>query len=762
MKVSIVIPYMNGPHFLEDCLGSLKEQTFKDFVVILVQDKPNKYLTETENIKVVEDPSEVVDNYKSFFTIRGYQTTTVQGVSAARNIGISQAQGDYIYFLDSDDYLFPDTIEKLVQATMNGSVDISYGTILDTWFSRKMYFESFSEDAKDTQNQSEEARVKAAEGDEPIEETNSFLSGLVEAGSVDDLVAKRRGIIGISALNILIRRDLLLQKNVFFQEEVTFYADLSFMARLLTVAVNCVHVTVARYVKRKHNDPVHYPAISQYRTEDRFDDYIKAYGRTREELDRSSIIKNLIDYKIVNYYVNYFATKLRRSEHAYWRKERFERMQQIVSDMSPDLLASMKGYKKRMVRKLVRGNVNASKRAVSLHLGLGKVKKLRKNRNLIATYLYFHVFLKMKMKDNWVIFESFFGKSYSDSPKYIYEYLSKEFPNQYHCIWVINNKNENIPYNAIKVKRYSIRYAYYLARCKYDVFNVRQPQWFRKRKGNVFLETWHGTPLKRLVFDQEEVTAASPLYKEQFYRQSRIWDYLVSANHFSTEAFTSAFLFDNEIVECGYPRNDILYTPDKNERTVALKKKLGIPLDKKTILYAPTWRDDEYYGKGEYKFALKMDLHRFKEMLGKDYVILLRTHYYIADSLDTTGLEDFAYNLSKYNDISELYLISDLLITDYSSVFFDYANLRRPILFYTYDLEKYRDMLRGFYLNIETDMPGPLLYTEDEVLDAIRNIDKISKEYRERYDIFYKRFCHLDDGNASRRIVERVFGKEQQ
>jgi CDP-glycerol glycerophosphotransferase len=215
-------------------------------------------------------------------------------------------------------------------------------------------------------------------------------------------------------------------------------------------------------------------------------------------------------------------------------------------------------------------------------------------------------------------------------------------------------------------------------------------------------------------------------------------------------------------VECGYPRNDILYTPDKNERTVALKKKLGIPLDKKTVLYAPTWRDDEYYGKGEYKFALKMDLHRFKEVLGKDYVILLRTHYYIADSLDTTGLEDFAYNLSKYNDISELYLISDLLITDYSSVFFDYANLRRPILFYTYDLEKYRDMLRGFYLNIETDMPGPLLYTEDEVLDAIRNIDKISKEYRERYDIFYKRFCHLDDGNASRRIVERVFGKEQQ
>ncbi|WP_455719043.1 CDP-glycerol glycerophosphotransferase family protein, partial [Anaerosporobacter sp.] len=324
-------------------------------------------------------------------------------------------------------------------------------------------------------------------------------------------------------------------------------------------------------------------------------------------------------------------------------------------------------------------------------------------------------------------------------------------------IWVINNKNTDIPYPHKKVKRFSIRYAYYLARCKYFVFNVRQPRWVRKREGSIFLETWHGTPLKRLVFDQDEVCGASPQHKIQFYKDSRKWDYLVSANYFSSEVFRSAFMFNKEMLEFGYPRNDILYAPDKEEKAIALKKKLGIPLDKKTVLYAPTWRDDEFYGSGQYKFELKLDLRKMKQELGDEYVVLLRTHYYIADSLDTTGVEDFAFNLSKYDDIAEIYLISDILITDYSSVFFDYANLQRPMLFFTYDLEKYRDVLRGFYIDMLEEVPGPLLFTSDEVLEAIKNIDKIESEYSDRYKVFYDKFCSLDDGHASEHVAETVF-----
>ena len=263
-----------------------------------------------------------------------------------------------------------------------------------------------------------------------------------------------------------------------------------------------------------------------------------------------------------------------------------------------------------------------------------------------------------------------------------------------------------------------------MARAKYIVFNGRQPQYFIKRKGNVFLETWHGTPLKKLVFDMEDVTTASPLYKEQFYIQTRSWDYLVAPNWFSEDVFRHAFMYDGKMLETGYPRNDILYCQDKEKRMREIKEELHLPQDKKIILYAPTWRDDEFYGHAKYKF---------------------------------TEYEGFAYNLSKYDDIARLYLISDVLITDYSSVFFDYANLRRPMLFFTYDLEKYRSVLRGFYIDVEEELPGPMLMTTDEVIGALQNIEKVVTEYSDKYTAFCDKYCAWEDGTAAKKVVETVF-----
>lgn len=762
MKVSVVIPYVNGPHFLEDCLESLKDQTWKDFEVLLVQDKPSKYLTERENVNVVEDPSGIVDNYKKYFSIRAYHTMNTRGVSAARNIGIEKAIGEYVYFLDSDDYLFHNTLEELVKAADEEQADVTYGTIVDTWFKRLVFFDSYEEETEQVNTAPTEATMNATEGDDEEDYDKRVITEKKPSEAVLYLIGKKRGFVAISALNLLIKRELLVENEIVFDEQVLFYADLSFVARALKLAKNTISVEDAKYIKRKHNDPIHYPAITQIKAEDKFSNMLHAYETSVDAIGTHDVIAYLLAFKLINYYTNYHTTKIRRSDQSYWQGERFTSMQRLITQIPTEITSTLSGYKSNLVKRLIKGNLSATKRVVNLHLGSKKIRKIKSNPRAFACYLYFHLFTKMKMKDNWVLFESFFGKSYSDSPKYIYEYLNQAYPNEYKCIWVINDKKTKIPYGAIKVKRFSIRYAYYFARCKYDVLNVRQPNWIRKRKGNVFLETWHGTPLKRLVFDQEEVCGASPLHKQQFYRQSRDWDYLISDNGFSTETFKRAFIFHNEIVECGYPRNDVLYAPDKEARITKLKDKLGIPKDKKTILYAPTWRDDEYYGKGEYKFALKLDLHELKKQLGDEYVLLLRTHYYIADSIDTTGIEDFAFNVSKYDDISELYLISDLLITDYSSVFFDYANLRRPILFYTYDLEKYRDMLRGFYLDIEREMPGPLLFTEEEVITAIKDISHIEMEYQDRYEVFYERFCHVDDGNASKRIVERVFRNKQE
>src|SRR5699024_484452 len=132
-------------------------------------------------------------------------------------------------------------------------------------------------------------------------------------------------------------------------------------------------------------------------------------------------------------------------------------------------------------------------------------------------------------------------------------------------------------------------------------------------------------------------------------------------------------------------------------------------------------------------------------------------HYLVAEKLELSGHEDFVYDFSTYNDINELYLVSDLLITDYSSVFFDYANLKRPTIFYVYDLDDYRDRLRGFYFDLEAKAPGPLVKTTDEVISVVKRAEQHDFIPAKKVGLFYDEFCYLDDGQASKRVVEKLF-----
>jgi CDP-glycerol glycerophosphotransferase len=571
------------------------------------------------------------------------------------------------------------------------------------------------------------------------------------------LVTTKKETKSVSALNILFRREMLEKHQIRFEERFLLYADLTFVVQAVYYAKRFDRDLKALYVKRKHNDPIHQPSISQTKLPTRFQEHMDAYKTAASLVPVDSSLRKILDRKMIYYFTGDFARRMKRSKDETYRTERFELVRSLVNDMNPDVLKAQKGYKKRFLKQVRKGNVKGAVSVVKRRLAWKKFKSITSNKKTFAKFLYIHWFVRRPVKKNWVLFESFFGKNYSDSPKYIYEYLAKNYGDKYKFIWVIDKKGTKIPYKHKKIKRYGILYSYYMARCGYFVLNTRQPSWYIKRKDTVFLETWHGTPLKKLVFDQEEVTAASPLYKEQFYRQDKKWDYLVAANQFSSETFRRCFMYPNEMLEYGYPRNDIMHHPEKERIAADLRRKLGIPEGKKTILYAPTWRDDEFYGSGQYKFTLKLDLQKMKEALGNEYVILLRTHYYIADSLDVTGVEDFAMNFSKYDDISELYLISDICITDYSSVFFDYANLRRPMLFFTYDLDKYRDVLRGFYIDMLTEVPGPLLFTTEEVIDAVKNIEDVKKKYAHRYDEFYERFCAWEDGHAAENCVKKVF-----
>ncbi|XIF19710.1 MAG: CDP-glycerol:glycerophosphate glycerophosphotransferase [Acetilactobacillus jinshanensis] len=378
---------------------------------------------------------------------------------------------------------------------------------------------------------------------------------------------------------------------------------------------------------------------------------------------------------------------------------------------------------------------------------------------------YFTLFKHVPINSHVILFESFLGRNYSDSPKYIYRYIQKHYPSQFTCVWIADAEHFNhlkaelnSQPNTKVVRRFGFKYMYYLATAKYFVFNMRQPKWFIKRPGMRFIETWHGTPLKHLVFDMDNVASASHLYKQTFYHQSRQWDHLVTANQYSYDIFNRAFMYPKDrMLKSGYPRNDILNSPDRDRIAKRIKIKLGIPLDKKVILYAPTWRDNQFFSPGHYKFKLHLNLAELKRHLSDRYVLILRTHYFISNHIDTSQFGNFVFNESDYDDIAELYLISDILITDYSSVFFDYAILKRPILYYVYDYDDYADVLRGFYLDMKKDLPGPLLKTSHGILHAIENIGHIKAKYHDRYVKFNRRFNSWDDGHASARVVHALF-----
>lgn len=375
--------------------------------------------------------------------------------------------------------------------------------------------------------------------------------------------------------------------------------------------------------------------------------------------------------------------------------------------------------------------------------------------------LLYRLFQKLPIQKNLVLFESFLGRGYSDNPKALYQTLKRQRP-ELTLVWIFA-KEPTADVKAVCpnwVLRNSPKYYYYMARAQYWIFNTRQPLSLKKRRATTYLQTWHGTPLKRLGLDMEEVHMAGTTteqYKKNFYQQAQEWDYLLSPNTYSSEIFKRAFGFSGTLLESGYPRNDLLYAPDRNQQTETLKRKLDVPPNKKVILYAPTWRDDEFVTKGQYRFNLQLDLQQMQERLGQDYIVLLRMHYLIAEHLDLDAYAGFAYDVSSYGDIAELYLISDLLITDYSSVFFDFAHLNRPMLFFTYDLEKYASVLRGFYFDFEAVVPGPLLKESNQVIDYIEDIETQSKQYADKYKVFQEQFCGLDDGKASQRVIDTLF-----
>ena len=380
--------------------------------------------------------------------------------------------------------------------------------------------------------------------------------------------------------------------------------------------------------------------------------------------------------------------------------------------------------------------------------------------------------ISVKVDEKLIVFGAYNGHSYACSPKAIYEYMvhNPQYK-EYRFVWLFDRPEEYQFLTKNKrtkvVKNQSAECEKYLHKAKYWIFNFRAMDQWLPRKDQIYVQCWHGTPLKRLGYDITNSDNAMNSVKEirdKYRTDAKRFRYMVSPCKFVTEKFTSAWNLkkigkSSAILEIGYPRNDFLkkYT---DEDIIRIKKELGIENSgKKIILYAPTWRDNQYDAKSGYIYNNPVDFNQLKDCLGEDYIILFRAHYLVADNFDFQSYKGFVYDVSKHDDINELYVVADLLITDYSSVFFDYAILERPMLFYMYDMEEYRDEMRGFYLDVN-DLPGPIVKTEKELIDALNSL-KCDEEYRDVIRGFNKRYNVMNDGKASERLVNIVVNKNK-
>ena len=416
---------------------------------------------------------------------------------------------------------------------------------------------------------------------------------------------------------------------------------------------------------------------------------------------------------------------------------------------------------KQVIYKMKKMLVDISKRNILF-------RKMCRNINLVIKKIrYIWYKIKYKMDDEIILFEAFGGRNYTCSPKAIYEKMLSmpQFKN-FKFVWAfldtdIHDVKEDKRTTIVKSK--SKEYYKYCSIAKYWIVNSIMEESLTKKKGQVYVQCWHGTPIKKLRCDIEVDGSVLNTIKEIRKRNdidAKRFDYFISPSKYCTEKFISAFNLkklnkENIIIEEGYPRNDFLFNKTQKDITL-IKEKLKIPINKKVIFYLPTFRDNQHTSGIGYTYELQIDFDRLRKAIGDEYVVLFSPHYFIANSIDLSKYEGFVINVARYDEINELYLVSDIIMTDYSSVFFDFANLKRPIVFYMYDYDLYQSRLRDFYISLD-ELPGPITRTQEELEKCIINIETEFPKYERKYEDFNKKYNYLDDGNASERVIKEIF-----
>ena len=363
----------------------------------------------------------------------------------------------------------------------------------------------------------------------------------------------------------------------------------------------------------------------------------------------------------------------------------------------------------------------------------------------LASLLLRFIGLFINTNDRLILFTGH-GGGFNDSPKFLYEFINKDSKfKDFTLIWGLSNCDRKPIGVGRCVNIDSFTYFIISLKAKYWISSVNIERGLRyKKKKTIYLNTWHGIPIK---------TIGNRAIGRNDYNFSHI-DFFVFTSDYEKPIYINDLgVKKKSLLKVGMPRNERLFSPISKIEVNTLKKRIGIPLDKKIILYAPTWRESQNYGKN-YEITPPINLDAWEKELSEDYILILRTHPY-TNKLLGVRFNDFIIDVSMYSEVNDLLLISDILISDYSAISIDYSILERPIICFAYDIDVYK-INRGLYMDLEKEFPGGVYVNEKDVLTRIKNIQK-DESFLSEIKNFKYRFIETGEYSTAT-LIKYIFG----
>lgn len=702
--ISVIIPVYNVEKYLPRCLDSVLAQTYKNLEILCVNDGSTD-----ESLSVLCDYASKDSRIKVFDKKNG-------GAASARNYALDKAAGEFVTFIDPDDWIENDMYETIVCKMEVLSAEIGCCGFCKNW------------DSKETE----------MENDQPIE---NALFGREQFF----LYSMKRFVyrsVGGYLWNKIFRANIV--KDVHFDESLQVGEDVLFFAQCVLKTEKNVYCDRPLYHYYQRTDSLCHNCNIMARSGS-----LTTYETLIRMFEKANFSEELI--LLTKRFYTYHASLLTEKAYMAHDIENMRIMQKNIGKYV-DAYYKTSGDHHEWNRKM-QLMMNNPEGAITYARNLKDAE--RRNAYALA--------LKKPLKDNYILYESFFGRGMVCGPyaMFLSIFKSNRFEDYIH-IWSVSNKEElnrleqeYHDYSNIRfVLRSSNEYVEYMATCKYLINNDNFFYFFVKRDEQVYLNTWHGIPMKKLGYDVPD----GLLEQHNSFRNFRMTDYLLGWNEHMQNVLRKAYSletnYSGEILLSGCPRNDVTLSANR-EQVIQKMQRLGVNVDdsKKIVLYAPTFRGANLQSaeSNVHEVLAFLDLLEASDTKHQ-YKFLFKPHHLVYQALLEEKVEDSRI-IPAYMDANEIMSVSDILISDYSSIYLDYLVTERPIVFYVPDEEEYKEY-RGLYYDT-TKLPGKVCRNVAEVIEFFKE-PTVSKEYKLVYDEYKKWACELDDGHVCDRLWEKL------